>query len=134
MSIVSKDFEIQENLIVIVEDLQNSIHDLKNSIADYGQLYNEARIRNDASETFNEEIADKIGEKHHSLYYKMKSLHYLLEVINYYQDGNGLFQDHYDMIDQVQQIMLAHAEKENYEEAGTIKKWYDRLQAAIYIR
>jgi hypothetical protein len=133
MSIVSKDFEIQENIIVLVEDLQNSIHDLKNRIADYGQLYNEARIRNDASETLNEEIADQIGEKHHSLYHKMKSLHNLLEIINDYQDGYGQYHDHDDMIDQVKQIMLTYAEKENYEEAATIKKWHDRLHAAIYI-
>lgn len=134
MSLVSKDSEIQENITVLVEDLQNTIHDLKNRIADYGHLYNEARVRNIASDVYNEEMADQIGEKHHSIYHKMKSLHYLLEIINDYEDGNGMYHDHHDMIDQIQQIMLSYAEKENYEAAATIKKWYDRLHAAIYIR
>jgi len=134
MSIVSKDFEIQENLTVLIEDLQNSIHDLRDRIADYGQLYNKARHQTNESSPKKEEIADKIGEKHHSLYHKMKSLNYLLEIINDYQDGNGLFHDHKDLIDQVQAIMLTQAEKENYEEAATIKKWYDRLHIAINIK
>ncbi|MNL77224.1 hypothetical protein D3C87_2033540 [compost metagenome] len=81
-----------------------------------------------------EKIADLIGKKHHSLYHKMKSLHYLLEIINDYRDCNGIFQDQNDMIVQVQEIMLAYAEKEFYEEAATIKKWYDLLYIAIYIK
>lgn len=121
MSIVSKDFEIQENLIVLIEDLQNNIYDLRDRIADYSQLYNKTRNQIGECEVQHEKIADLIGEKHHSLYHKMKSLHYLFEIINDYRDCNGIFQDQNDMIVQVQEIMLAYAEKEFYEEAATIK-------------
>ncbi|MEJ5091633.1 hypothetical protein GEO21_16475 [Sphingobacterium faecium] len=134
MSIVSKDFEIQENLIVLIEDLQNNIYDLRDRIADYSQLYNKTRNQIGECEVQHEKIADLIGEKHHSLYHKMKSLHYLFEIINDYRDCNGIFQDQNDMIVQVQEIMLAYAEKEFYEEAATIKKWYDLLYIAIYIK
>ena len=134
MSIVSKDFEIQENLIVLIEDLQNNIYDLRDRIADYTHLYNKTRHTAVESEVQNEEIADIIGKKHHSLYHKMKSLNYLLEIINDYRDCNGIFQDQHDMIIQVQEIMFDYAEKELYEEAATIKKWYDLLYVAIYIQ
>lgn len=134
MSIVSKDFEIQENLIALIEDLQSTIYDLKNRLADYSQLYNRARHKTNDSSIQYEEIADQIGEKHHTLYHKMKALTHLLEIINDYRDSNGIFQDHNDLIIQIQDIMLTHAEKESYEDAATIKKWYDRLHEAIDIK
>lgn len=134
MSIVSKDFEIQENLIALIEDLQSTIYDLTDRIASYGQLYNKTRNYKNEFTSQDEEIADQIGEKHQILYHKMKSLNHLLEIINDYRDSNGIFQDHHDMIIQIQDIMLTLAEKESYEDAATVKKWYDRLQSAIVIQ
>jgi len=134
MSIVSKDFEIQENLIVLIEDLESTIYDLNHRLAGYSQLYNKARNQTNDSSVAYEEIADQIGEKHHILYHKMKSLNHLLEIINDYRDSNGIFQDHNDLIIQIQDIMLTHAEKESYEEAATIKKWYDRLHSAVDVK
>ncbi|AIM38228.1 hypothetical protein ACFX5U_16510 [Sphingobacterium sp. SG20118] len=133
MSIVSKDLEIQENLITLIEDLQNNIHDISHRIADYGQLYNQARNRIGAYDDRNEKITDQIGEKHHNLYHKKKALNYLFEIIMDYRDANGIYHEYDDMIAQVENIMLAFAEKEQYEDAATIKKWHDRLHKAIYI-
>ena len=134
MSVVSKEYEIQENLIVLIEDLQNCIYDFKHRIADYSQLYNKTRNQTSQPDEQSEKLVDRIGEEHSFLFYKVELLDYLFEIISDYRDGNGLFQNPIDMFDQVKQIMLEHAEKEHYELAATVKKWYDRLADAIYIK
>ncbi len=124
-TIVSKDFEIQENLIVLFEDLQNNIHDLRNQIDDFKIISNNIIVLDQEENIF--------SLKQQYIFHQLDTITHISEVITDYRGLDGTFQDYKDMLNQIEEIMLNKAESEDYETASIIKKWYDKFIKAIYL-
>ncbi|PUV21439.1 hypothetical protein [Sphingobacterium athyrii] len=131
MAIISKNMEIQERIIGTFEELQSAIHGLESQLVEFELLFNQACDRHIASDFQKECLLDRISSRHVTILSRHESLQLIQETVSAYRDYDGLFLDHKQLLQSLELLMLNHAEREEYEIAAIIKKWYEKFVRAV---
>lgn len=131
MAIISRNMETQERIISTFEELQSTLHDLKNQVDEFEILFNQACDRHIESDFQKEWLLDRISSRHATIVTRHDSLQLIHETVSAYRDYDDFFLDHHQLIQSLELLMLSHAEKEEYEIAAIIKKWYEKFAQAV---
>ncbi len=131
MAIISKEAEVQEELITIYEHLLNKrsiIQDELKSIRKRFEKQCDVFIMNGYNEEKSPIITNKI--------YQTKFIEYdthchIIDIINDFKDVYGYFPEYGEMYDTLYRTMLQFANEENYECAAFVKIWVDQIEKII---
>ena len=131
MAIISKEAEVQEELITIYELLlhkRSTIHDELKSIRKRFENQCDTFLFNGYNDEKSPIITNKI---YHRKFIEYDTHCHIIDIINDFKDVYGYFPEYYEMFKTLQQTMLQFADNEDYECAAFVKKWVDQIQPII---
>lgn len=133
MAIISKDAEVQEELITIYELLihkRSSIQDELKSIRKRFEKQCDLFILNGYNDEKSPIITNKI---YHKKFIEYDTHCHIIDIINDFKDVYGYFPEYDEMFYTLNQTMLQFAENEHYECAAIVKIWVDQIKQIIRI-
>lgn len=131
MAIITKEAEIQEKLSVVYEDLINKKNHIQLELTRSRINYKNACDRHIAT-GFACECEWMSAENLHRIKFIEYDIYcHLLEIVTDFRDLYGDFPDYQQMCSTLNLIMLQFAKVEEYELAGILKNWVDRINLII---
>lgn len=132
MAIISKETEVQEELISIYELLlhkRSAIQSELKSIRKKFEKQCDIFILNGYNQEKSPIITNKI---YHTKFIEYDTHCHIIDIINDFKDVYGYFPEYGEMFSTLYQTMLQFANEENYECAAFVKVWVDQIQKIIF--
>ncbi|MCA5005443.1 hypothetical protein [Sphingobacterium bovistauri] len=134
MAIISKDAEVQEELITIYElllrkrsTIQNELKSIRKQFEKQCDLF----ILNGYNDEKSPIITNKI---YHKKFIEYDTHCHIIDIINDFKDVYGYFPEYCEMYYTLHQTMLQFADNEDYECAAFVKSWVDQISQIIRIK
>lgn len=131
MAIISKETEVQEELLTIYDLLLQKRSSIQKELKKLRLTFEkqcDLVIYNGYIEDKSPILTNKI---YHNKFIEYDTHCHIIDIINDFKDIYGYFPEYEEMYNTLQQTMLQFADKENYECAAYIKIWVDRIGCII---
>lgn len=131
MAIISKEAEVQEELISVYEHLlhkRSTIQDELKSIRKRFEKQCDMFLLNGCNDEKSPIITNKI---YYTKFIEYDTHCHIIDIVNDFKDVYGYFPEYYEMYYTLHQTMLQFADNEDYECAAFVKIWVDQIQQII---
>lgn len=131
MAIISKEAEVQEELLTIYDLLLQKRASIQKELKTIRLTFEkqcDLVISNGYIEDKSPILTNKI---YHNKFLEYDTHCHIIDIINDFKDVYGYFPEYEEMYYTLQQTMLQFADKESYECAAFVKIWVDRIWGII---
>lgn len=131
MAIISKEAEVQEELITIYEHLLHKRSKIQNELKSICKRF-EKQCDLFILNGYNDERSPIITNKiYHTKFIEYDTHCQIIDIINDFKDVYGYFPEYDEMYSTLYSTMLQFAQEENYECAAFVKVWVDQIKKII---